>query len=206
MKNTRGTQARWLALLAATAVAIYLCWLMLKPFVAVLAWASVLVIVFFPVHKRITRVIKKPGLCAALSTVLVIAAILVPFSLITAAVVRELSGMADYLQTNLPELLDPNSSSIGRAVSWLQSHAGLSEVRLRQILADTLKTASASLAGQTLGLVGGGHWGNSARLLCHRDDVLPFSRWSSDSGRRSRVSASGEFTKRSHIYSRSRGD
>jgi len=155
VKNTHGTQARWLALLAATAVALYLCWLMLKPFVAVLAWASVLVIVFYPVHRRLGRVISRPGLCAALSTVLVIAAILIPLSLITGAVIRELSGTADYLQTNLPALLDPNSSAIGRGLGWLQSHAGLSEVRLRQILADTLKTTSGSLAGQTLGLVGG---------------------------------------------------
>jgi predicted PurR-regulated permease PerM len=128
---------------------------MLKPFVAVLAWASVLVIVFYPVHKRLSRVIKWPGLCAAVSSLLVIAAILIPFSIIASAVIRELSGMADYLQTNLPDLLGPNSSVIGRALRWLESHAGLSEVRLRQILADTLKATSGSLASQTLGLVGG---------------------------------------------------
>lgn len=128
---------------------------MLKPFVAVLAWASVLVIVFYPVHKRLARVIERPALCAAVSSFLVIAAILIPFSLIAAAVIRELSGMADYLQSNLPGLLDPNSSVIGRALRWLEGHAGLSEVRLRQILADTLKATSGSLASQTLGLVGG---------------------------------------------------
>lgn len=128
---------------------------MLKPFVAVLAWASVLVIVFYPVHKRLARVISRPGLCAAVSSLLVIAAILIPFSLITAAVISELSGMADYLQTNLPALFDPNSSGIGRALSWLESHAGLSEVSSQQILADTLKATSGFLASRTLGLVGG---------------------------------------------------
>ena len=39
-------QARWLAVLVATAIALYLCWLMLRPFLGVLAWAIVLVIVF----------------------------------------------------------------------------------------------------------------------------------------------------------------
>lgn len=128
---------------------------MLKPFVAVLAWASVLVIVFYPAHKRLARVIRRPGLCAAVSSVLVIAAILVPFSLITAAVISELSGTADYLQTNLPVLLDPNFSVIGRVLRWLESHAGLSEVRSQQILVDSLKATSGALASRTLGLVGG---------------------------------------------------
>ena len=39
-------QARWIAVLAATAIALYLCWVMLRPFMGVVAWAGVLVIVF----------------------------------------------------------------------------------------------------------------------------------------------------------------
>lgn len=52
MKEHRN-QARWIAVLAATAIALYLCWLMLRPFIGVLEWAAVLVIVFYPVHKRL---------------------------------------------------------------------------------------------------------------------------------------------------------
>jgi predicted PurR-regulated permease PerM len=48
----RKFQARLLALLFATAVALYLCWLMLQPFVNVLAWAAVLVVFFYPIHSR----------------------------------------------------------------------------------------------------------------------------------------------------------
>jgi predicted PurR-regulated permease PerM len=155
VKNTHDIQARWLALLAAAAVAIYLCWLMLKPFVAVLAWASVLVVIFYPAHKRLSRVIKRPGRCAAVSSFLVIAAILIPFSLIASAVIRELSGMADYLQTNLSELVGPNSSVISRALGWFENHTGIGEIRLQQFLVETLKATSGSLASQTLGLVGG---------------------------------------------------
>ena len=52
MKNTQTTQAKWLTLLAVTAIGLYLCWLMLKPFMAVLAWASVLAI--FSIQSTIT--------------------------------------------------------------------------------------------------------------------------------------------------------
>ncbi|MCA1601019.1 MAG: AI-2E family transporter [Acidobacteria bacterium] len=48
-------QIRWWVLLAVTAIALYLCWLMLQPFVGVLAWAAVLVIVFYPIHQRYLR-------------------------------------------------------------------------------------------------------------------------------------------------------
>lgn len=126
---------------------------MLKPFVGVLAWASVLVIVFYPVHRRLRKLISRPGLRAAVSSVLVIAALLVPFSLISAAVINELGGAAEYVQTNLVTP-DPNST-VGRALSWLQSYAGLSESRSHQILAETLRGASGSLATRTVGLVGG---------------------------------------------------
>jgi hypothetical protein len=46
-------QIRWIALFAAMLIALYLCWLMLQPFIEVLLWAVVLVIVFYPVHRRI---------------------------------------------------------------------------------------------------------------------------------------------------------
>ena len=59
-------QARWIAVLAATAIALYLCWLMLRPFIGVLAWAVVLVIVFYPVHQRLAVRFKRPGISALL--------------------------------------------------------------------------------------------------------------------------------------------
>ena len=46
-------QARWLAVLVATAIALYLCWLMLRPFLGVLAWAIVQVIVFKRFRRRV---------------------------------------------------------------------------------------------------------------------------------------------------------
>ncbi|HEX6186682.1 MAG TPA: hypothetical protein VFZ40_01270, partial [Pyrinomonadaceae bacterium] len=69
-------QTRWLALLVATALAIYLCWLMLRPFVDVLLWAAVLVIVFYPVHQRLTKRLGRPGLSALISSFLVTIAVL----------------------------------------------------------------------------------------------------------------------------------
>src|SRR5215210_3417096 len=98
-------QARWLALLIATAIALYLCWLMLQPFVSVLAWAAVLVIVFYPVHRRLVAWTKRPSTSALLSSLLVIFTILIPLALITFAVVNELSNALNSVHGNVSSLL-----------------------------------------------------------------------------------------------------
>ena len=51
----RREQARWLILLASMAGAVYLCWLMLEPFVSVLVWAAVFALTFARVHAWITN-------------------------------------------------------------------------------------------------------------------------------------------------------
>jgi predicted PurR-regulated permease PerM len=71
-------QARWIAVLAATAIALYVCWLMLRPFISVLEWAIVLVIVFHPIHKRLTARINRAGLHALLSSLLVVIVVVLP--------------------------------------------------------------------------------------------------------------------------------
>src|SRR5829696_1186681 len=94
----RGRQVRWVGLVVASVVALYLCWKMLQPFVEVVLWAVVLVIVFFPVHRRILRRVGSPGWSAVLSCLLVIVVILVPLTLLTFAVVNELADFAQMLQ------------------------------------------------------------------------------------------------------------
>src|SRR5262245_66569261 len=88
------TTARWFALVIALMGSLYLCWLLLQPFVDVVLWAAVLVVVFQPVHRRIRARVSSPSLAAALSTLLVVATILVPATFVTIAVVGELSDLA----------------------------------------------------------------------------------------------------------------
>jgi predicted PurR-regulated permease PerM len=148
-------QIRWWMLLAVTAIALYLCWLMLQPFVAVLAWAAVLVIVFYPVHQRLLKRVKKPGLSALLSCILVILTILVPVVLVTIAVLKEFSGAMSNLQATITYLLDPNSPYTGRVLRWASQYFDLEQLRSGQYIFDRLKGVSGEVAGQTLGVIGG---------------------------------------------------
>jgi predicted PurR-regulated permease PerM len=149
------SKVRWWMLLAVTAVALYLCWLMLRPFVAVLAWAAVLVIVFYPVHQRILERLKKPSLCALLSCLLVILTILVPVVLVTIAVLNEFSGAINSLQSMIAYLLDPASPYTGAVLVWASQYIDIEQIRSGQYLFDRLKGVSGQVAGQTLGVIGG---------------------------------------------------
>ena len=151
-------QGRWIALLAATGAALYLNWLMLLPFISVLAWSAVLVIVFYPVYKRILARTQSPGWSAVLSCLLVILMILLPVTLITLAVVNEASKFVDKLQTMQAQggdPLSPNSPITGRYVRWLEQYVSVEGLRSHDAVVERLRSLSGQIASRTIGVVGG---------------------------------------------------
>ena len=146
---------RWWLLLFVTAISLYLCWRMIQPFMGVLAWATVLVILFYPVHKRLLQRIRRPSLAALVSCVLVILVILVPVALITLAVVNELSGAVQSLQAAVNFVLDPNSRLSGPLISFLSRFVDINELRSEEFLIERLKGVGGQIAGRTLGFLGG---------------------------------------------------
>jgi predicted PurR-regulated permease PerM len=148
-------QVRWWVLVFVMAVSLYLCWLMVQPFIGVLAWAAVLVIVFYPVHRRLVQRTKRPALSALLSCVLVILIILVPVALLTVAVLNELSGAAQNLEALIVYVFDPNSPITGGALRWVGNYVDIEQIRSGQYLAQQLKGVSGQIAGRTLGIIGG---------------------------------------------------
>lgn len=153
--NYRKNQARWIALMLATGIALYLCWLMIQPFLKVVAWAAVLVIVFFPVHRRLLARTKRPATSAALSCLLVVVTILLPVTLIALALYHEITPFAQNLQANIASLLDPNSPVTGRFLRWLGQYVNIEQWRSQDFLVERLKGMSGAIAGRTLDFVGG---------------------------------------------------
>jgi predicted PurR-regulated permease PerM len=147
-------QARWLGVLAATGIALYLCWLMLRPFITVLEWAAVLVIVFYPVHKRLAKKIKRRGLSALLSSLLVIVILVLPLTFLTMALTNELAGAARNLPAQVAQLMDPEAPITGKVSKWIHDHIAVEAARSQEFVVEQLKTAGAVLLGQSLGLVG----------------------------------------------------
>ncbi|MBC7931995.1 MAG: AI-2E family transporter [Rubrivivax sp.] len=153
--DKRQNQARWLALLLALAFVVYLCWLMVRPFLDVLAWAAVLVVLFYPVHRRLVERTRRPAVSALVSCVLVILVILLPLSFITVALVREFSGAAQGLQNFAASLLDPNSPTTGRLIGRLGQYVDVEHLRSPEAIKQFVERMSGTIAQSTVGLVGG---------------------------------------------------
>ncbi|CAN5646501.1 AI-2E family transporter [soil metagenome] len=135
--------------------ALYICWLIVQPFVNVLLWASVLTMVFYPLHRRIRLGVRQPEAAAALSTLLVIVLILIPITFVTVAIVRELRDVAEALQTNVQQVGGPTIPGLGLILGRLDGYVDIDPVAAQKFLAERMQIWGAALAGSTLVVVGG---------------------------------------------------
>lgn len=141
-------------LLIVLGFALYVCWLMLQPFLNVLLWAVVLTIVFYPMHQRIRARLRGASSSAATSTLLVVVLILLPVSFITIAVVRELSGAASQLES-APRFLSESSPAMRWVFAKLHQYGHIDRAAAREFIAGRLQAWGALLASSTLVVVGG---------------------------------------------------
>lgn len=147
-------KVRWLILLSGVALAFYLCWLMLQPFVRVLLWGLVLTSAFGPVHRRIHQRIKNQDIAALVSCFAVVLTIGIPTALIGLALVRELAPAFETLQAMISSLLDPNSPVIGKLTQWL-SERGVDIAAVKQQAIEQAQAAMGEVTTNSIGYVRG---------------------------------------------------
>ena len=147
-------QARWIAVLGATAIALYLCWLMLRPFMGVLAWAIVLVIVFYPVHKRVASRIGRGSWSALVSCLLVVLVVVLPLTLLVAAVIQELAKVVPNLPTNVSQLFSQQPAVLATISEWMQTRFGIDILALQGFFIQQLRNISERLLGASFSLMG----------------------------------------------------
>ena len=156
LASPAGQRLLWFALLAATVLILYLCWLMLEPFIDVLMWAVVLVVTFFPLHRRILHRIGSPSWSAAISCVLVVVTILLPLALVTVLVLRDVRDLAQYVQQNRESLLHPDENTfVGRTLDRIDRVVDIDRYRSREYLAERSRALAGAIAARTLNVVGG---------------------------------------------------
>ena len=145
-----------ITLAIALVLALYLCWLMVQPFAPVILWATVLAVVFYPMHRRIRARVRTPTAAAILSTISVVVLILLPATFITIAVVRELAGAADSLQAGVQRLSSASTvPGLGWVLDKIRGYVDIDPVAAQKFLADRLQGLGGTLAANTLLVVGG---------------------------------------------------
>jgi predicted PurR-regulated permease PerM len=138
-----------LTLLAATAAAVWLCYLLARPFLPALAWATALAVIAHPLHARLARRLR-PGLAAFLATAVVAVAIAGPVAFVTQQIVDEASRGAGLIEKELKN---------GTWVEDLRRNRHLRPVvqlvESRAKLPDLLQRASGALAGFATAILAG---------------------------------------------------
>jgi predicted PurR-regulated permease PerM len=138
------------------ALALYLCWLMVQPFVNVILWAAVLAVVFYPLHRRIHARVASPSGAAILSTLFVVVLILLPATFITVAVVRELAGAADNLQAGVQRLSTASTiPGLGWVLEQTRQYIDIDAAEAQKFVAERMQAWAGTLAASTLLVVGG---------------------------------------------------
>lgn len=150
-------QGQWLLLLAAAGVAVYLTWRMLQPFLAVLIWAAVLALLFYPLHRRILRRVRRPALAAALSILVVLITVIVPLGLVGSAVAAELASVASQAQESARPWLESQLTEgrLGELRTWLAERFNIELDISPEKVAELASNASEYLLRGTVSVVGG---------------------------------------------------
>jgi predicted PurR-regulated permease PerM len=150
-------QSQWILLVALTGLALYLCWSIMRPFLPVLLWAAVLVIVFHPAYRWWRHRLGSVALAALVTTLLVIVTIIVPLVAVSSAVVAQLQGVASAAQDQVTGLLaDPvQAARLQESLDWLTRYAGIEVAEIRQGLQQAATALSRLLVQETMSVLGG---------------------------------------------------
>src|SRR5207249_7536836 len=148
---TRG-QMRDAASVLITLAALYLCWVLARPFLALITWALALAVVAHPWHARLERRLR-PGAAAGLSVLIVALILIAHAALVVQRLFEELGDTARVIGTDLNSLgfrgLIERYPLFASIFHWVESRIDLNA---------ELKRMAGTLASQASTLVGGSVW------------------------------------------------
>jgi len=125
----------------------YLCYQIAQPFLTAIAWATILAVVFGPLHDRISRTLRRDNLSAFVSTAVTVLVVILPVILMGLALARE--AREGYQQITLGigsgrDLGDVISESriVGPLWHWIQDHLRQWNIEISKLAGDTLQRGS----------------------------------------------------------------
>jgi predicted PurR-regulated permease PerM len=117
-------QIRFLIVVFATAIGVYLCYLLTIPFLAPLTWAIVLSVMFSHAHHKIEMRIRHPNVAAMISVAAIIVLVVLPVVFVAQQLLGETANGAVYLEAELRNGAWRESlvgyPTLARAVVWIE--------------------------------------------------------------------------------------
>ncbi|WJV64558.1 AI-2E family transporter [Pectobacteriaceae bacterium C52] len=124
-----------LALLALTVLALLLCYLIARPFITSLAWATALAVIGWPLHRWIVRRIHWPTAAASLSVTILSLLLIVPSGMVIPSMIDEaLSGyrlLRTQIESNVWDEALSQHVWIAPAWEWLRQRLDLGDLLQR---------------------------------------------------------------------------
>lgn len=78
-----------------TGLLLYICWLMLAPFISILLWSTILVIIFYPLYIKLMVRTKNHTVSALITIFVSLLIFIIPLIIISAAVISEIAGISE---------------------------------------------------------------------------------------------------------------
>jgi predicted PurR-regulated permease PerM len=125
----------------------------LWPLAGALIWAVFLALVFWPVHQRCLRVVKRPGLAALLTLLTIVLIVIVPLALVSASVVQEASVLYQQLRSGELRPAQYMQRVLDTVPAWAQAvlaRFGLTDVPALSRRAAEVLTSSSQFLTSTL--------------------------------------------------------
>ncbi|MGH9900872.1 MAG: AI-2E family transporter [Pyrinomonadaceae bacterium] len=156
----RETDGGWLTreraltfvLLVVTAVAFYVCYRLVLPFLPALAWALALAVVAHPLHGWIERRLKRPNIAAGLAVALVAVTLVAPAFFVTKSVVREAARWAEtirqQIETGAWRASVESNPRLAAALRWVEEGA-----EMRGVIEQVTDAAPAGISQFVVGSV-----------------------------------------------------
>lgn len=145
--------------LAVVILSFYLFYRILAPFLVPMCWAAIFVIVFYPLYQKLESRVKSGSLRSLILTSLIVILIITPAAYLGIALVQEAIGMFDHFKDwvdsgELDKLVDVKNSPIYQYLqSRLSSYVDLSQLDLRVIIENSLKSVSKIALSQTTNIL-----------------------------------------------------
>lgn len=140
-----------LVLMATTAIAFYLCYLLATPFLSSLLWALAIAVVVHPVHGWLERKVGRPALAAGLAVVMVVILIVGPALFVTQQIVQQITSDAEEIPKRLAALCE--------RFPWL------TPLRRSLVQGEVPKEVQNAIATQLPGYLSGSLWAGAQLLI-----------------------------------------
>jgi len=145
----------YVALMVLTAGALYLAYIIYRPFLKALFLALVLTIAFWPVYEWVTRRVRGGNTRALITTAAVVLVIMLPLMFISVRLVSEAASLYGYISQQLGGNWAGHSAWLTKAIERTAEHTGIPPAQLKS----TITTRVQELGSWLVGIAGWAAWG-----------------------------------------------